>query len=576
MLTNTCTLPTDLRTWRDDTAADFAQAGAVMRDTCVEKAGFVGPVAYATGRVRLSGVMGNTIGTDPATATWASVDAGRTGTSFSPNLAISYGQLAPWGVGLTAIDDVTVLVEGEIQLDATGTWRFELDANDVGFFELAPPGGNFTRVVNSSNAPTSGNFTVATAGWYRFRAAFADSAQYMDFTLRMDSPALPGAYRDITSEQLRARVDDLEGALFDGFDDTYLIGYDGSTVLDTPLQLSLPGDPFGIQVGMLSWSMHAAAQFLIDHEGDYTFAVTSHHGHRMWIDGQQLANSFTSNDATTNTPLVHLVAGWHDLVLDATKSNDSADLVASLTVTSGPDFAGQPFPVDHLRPLPGNVARNAGDSDGSSTTITDGGSITRTLTVQMPPGATPIGNDVNYTFIHTAQAQVGIVLDPPAGSNITFVATGALSGSGTHSGHAVVTAADAGTTWNLIASDSTVDAVTGTLEQFGVTTTYNGGLAPFPTSYRYESAPKELGNVFAIGALSWQTRQGTASKVQFRTCADPSCTGEPWTDVAQSGTVPAVALEPYAQYAVEFTSDGVTPTALDWIELKYSASTPTR
>src|SRR5438309_8056554 len=98
----------------------------------------------------------------------------------------------------------------------------------------------------------------------------------MDFTLRQDSPAVPGGFRDIDPEKLRARVDDLEGALFDGFDDTYLIGYDGSTVLTTPLQLSLPGDPFGIQVGTLSWSMHAAAQVLVDHEGDFMFTVSSH------------------------------------------------------------------------------------------------------------------------------------------------------------------------------------------------------------------------------------------------------------------------------------------------------------
>lgn len=568
-----CTSPTALQKWRDDTAADFSQGGAVQRDTAIEKAGFVGPAAYATGRVRLSGVMGNTIGTDPAAATWATVDAGRTGTSFSPNLAIDYGTLAPWGVGLTATDGVTVLVEGEIKLDAAGAWRFELDANDVGFFELAAPGGDFTRVVNSSNGPIIGNYSAPAAGWYRFRAAFADSDQYMDFTMRMDSPALPGGFRDINSEQLRARVDDLEGALFDGFEETYLIGYDGSTVLDTPLQLSLPADPFGIQVGSFSWSMHVAAQFLIDHEGDYTFTVASHHGHRLWIDGKQLANVFTSSDATTNTPPVHLVAGWHDLVLDATKSGDAANLLASLTVTSGPDFVGGSFPVDHLRPVPGNVARIADDTDSSTTTITDGSSITRYLSVTMPPGATPLSIDTDYSFIHSVQAQVGIVLKPPVGASMTLVAPASLSGSGTHNGHVVVPAADAGASWALTASDNLVDTITGTLEQFGVSTTYTGGLAPFPTSYRYESAPKQLsGVVFAIGALSWQTRQGSASKVQFRTCADATCAGEAWVDVAQSGAVPAVAVKPFAQYAVEFTSDGTTPTALDWIELQYSAA----
>ncbi|HUS31036.1 MAG TPA: PA14 domain-containing protein [Kofleriaceae bacterium] len=573
-ISNTCGEPAELRTWRDDSAADFSQTGAVLIDSAVEKAGFVGPVPYATGRAKVSGVVGNKIGADAAAATWANVDVARAGTSFATALALNYDILVPRGVGLTQADDVTVLVECEIQLDAAGAWRFELDANDNGFLELAPPGGDFTRVVNSANAATSATYNVATPGWYRLRAAFADAAMFMDFHVRMDSPAIQGGFREIAPDQMRVRVDGIDGAIFDGFDDTYLLRYFGSTLLATPIQLTLPDDPYAINIGILSLSMRAVGQFLIDKEGDYSFTVSSHHGHRVWIDGQQVANAFGGTDATTNVAPIHLDAGWHYLVFDAMKANSSALLTASIVVASGPDLVGQSFPVDHLRPVPSNAFRWAADSDAASTTITDGGSIMRPLTLLLPNGAMAKSIDADFEFNHTAQAQVGITLDPPAGSNITLVATGALAGSGQHVEHVTVPAADAGASWNLIASDSTVDAITGTLDLFSVTMLYDGGLKPFPTTYRYESAPKDLGNVVALGPLSWQTRQGSAAKVQFRMCADASCAGEAWTDVPQSGAVPSVALKPYAQYAVEFTGDGVIPTALDWIELQYSSRPP--
>ena len=54
-----CMLPTELRTWREDTAEDLA--GGTTRDAIVESSGFVGPVAYAHGRVRLTGVDGDRI-----------------------------------------------------------------------------------------------------------------------------------------------------------------------------------------------------------------------------------------------------------------------------------------------------------------------------------------------------------------------------------------------------------------------------------------------------------------------------------------------------------------------------------
>ena len=101
----------------------------------------------------------------------------------------------------------------------------------------------------------------------------------------------------------------------------------------------------------------------------------------------------------------------------------------------------------------------------------------------------------------------------------------------------------------------------------------NGGVAPFPASYRYVSAVRELGDVAAFGPMNWQLRQASdtaTALVRIRTCdTAAACQSEPWTEVTL-GTVPDVTPRRFAQYLVELTTNGDVPTALDFIELGYS------
>lgn len=557
--------PTVLQTWREDTSADFE--GGTFRDSAVELAGFVGPAAYAHGRVRLTGVDGDRIADNPAATTWDMVSMNPAGIGFSKDTDLDFGLLAPSSLGVTATDNVTVLVEGEVELDAAGAWRFELTANDSGFFELASPGGEFMRLADDVDTGTIGTYDVTTPGWYRFRAAFSDANQYLQFALRYDPPNVAGAFRTIPSDRLRCRVDGLQGYLVDGYDEGYLVGYDSSTLLQAPLDVSLPNNPYGLQIGNLTFSTRFSGQILIDTEGDYAFTVTSHHGHRIWLDGQLAADSFTSSDATTNIAATHLTPGWHDVVADVTKSGNDQNATLSMKVASGPAWQNQAIPIDHVRPVLGRAGRWTGASSSTLLAIPDASSATRFLTVELPANATPLRVDATYEIDHPVQSQVSVVLDPPVGGNITMLGAGALSGAGTHSGHIVPPTQDAGTSWSFIAADNAGDAMTGNLTFAGVTIIYTGGGAPFPTSYRYESAIKDLGGIVGFGALTWVSRQGDV-KVQFRSC-DAECTTEPWTDV-ENGAVPPVEAKKFAQYAVEMTSDGDTPTALDWIELTYT------
>jgi hypothetical protein len=287
----------------------------------------------------------------------------------------------------------------------------------------------------------------------------------------------------------------------------------------------------------------------------------------MWLDGQLVADSFTSADATTNIPATHLTPGWHDVVADVTKSGNDENATLSMKVSSGPAWVNQAIPIDHIRPAFGRVGRWTTASDTADLAIPDASSATRFLTVELPANSTPLRVDATYEIDHPVQSQVSVVLDPPVGGNITMLSAGALGGAGTHSGHILPPTQDAGPSWSFIAGDNAGDGNTGNLTYAGVTIIYTGGGAPFPTSYRYESAVKDLGSVVGFGALTWTSRQGDV-KVQFRTC-DTACTTEPWVDV-ENGAAPAVMAKQFAQYAIDITSNGDVPTAFDSFELSYT------
>lgn len=486
-LTNVCMEPTELVTWRDDTAADFAQPGATFINAIVEEPGAVGPIPYLTGSVRLAGIAADTIG-DESTATWATASAGTvTGRAFAASLDIDFGDVVPRGLGLPTGDGVTVLVEGEVYIDTPGMWAFELVANDKGFVEIAAPGGDFTRLVSDADTATEVPYSVQQAGWYRIRGAFTDNAEFMSFELRADSPALNGAFRPFSSDQLRARIDDLQGYVIDGFDEAALTDSLGSSLDTQPLDRAIPPDPNGLPVGMFGWSLRWSGQIRIDVEGDYTFSIVSFHGHRVWIDGVDVANNFSTTATTTSmTAPVHLVPGWHDFVADVTKEDDATDGQMSVTVASGPELAGQAIPIDRVRPLTARAVRWFDGNNNTNLAIPDGSSTTRTVTLDIPAGFVPSSIETSFSIDHAARAQVSLVLDPAAGANMTLIAFGSLGGAGGFGDHASVPATSFGGTWNFIVSDNTTDALVGTLDHAAVTAFGSFGTPPFPPMLRYE------------------------------------------------------------------------------------------
>lgn len=569
LATNVCGAPTTGATWRDDTAADFAQPGATLTDAVIEAPGAIGPTPYLTGAWRSVGIPDARFAGVDAASWGALAGAPTAGTGFLHVAGFDVWTDPPRGVDLAAADDVTVAFEGEIYLEA-GSWQFALYADDVGFVEL-DDGGGFTRLVAAA-APDGGQGqrTIAADGWYPIRGAVADAGGPMQAYLQAGGPAAGTDPGWIPPERMRTSVADLAGLVVDGFDDPYTHFATASELRAAPLgAMTFDND---LAVGDGSWSLRYGGQVRVDVAGTYAFHLDSIDGHRLWIDGVLLLDELGWSASATTTAGVTLDAGWHDVVVEVMWSDQVPPKLA-LTVAAGPELVGQGFPVDRTRPVVGRGVRWTNASCWY-TDVPDQGSASCDAWVELPPGATALGLGVAFEVDHPVLASVGVAVTAPDGATIALANVGDLSGAGTDGWHEDVGLGHgAAGRWTLRMTDATADMMAGQLNALDVTVDYRGGAAPFPTVATYTSAVKDLGDVALLGALRWGVRQGAATDaiVGLRTCATAdACAAEPWTLVAL-GATPAAPPRRFAQYQVELHGDGDVPTALDWIELAYVA-----
>jgi hypothetical protein len=573
---NECVPDSSLDTWRDDTAADFGDPSAILESATVEANGAIGPAPYFIG-ISVTGIDGLAIGDgEENTITWAEITSlpstGRR--AFAHALDVDFEGDPPLNIGLDRTTDITAVFEGEIYLDA-GSVEFELDVNDQGVFELADASGVYSHVVGADSGGNQfGTVQIATAGWYPFRgAASSDMGDFywaIDVGYDGDNPS------SVPRDRLRTRVDGADGLLLDGFYELWLLdpnltalSRDGLADLDF-------GDAPPPDLGPLGavWAARWSGQFLVTQGGDYTFDVDTRGGHRMWIDGQLLADDLATSPALTVTEPVTLDAGWHDLVLDLQKASGSTAWTR-VTVASGPELVGDFFPAERMRPVLGRGVRYSYASNGASLAIADAPAAGAVKSTQpyRPPGATPLVNDVTYQLTHPLQSSVTGTLREPSGTVITLFAAGDLTGTGAYSAHRSYANPVGTTSWQTTMTDTVMDMMVGTSDYLRVALTYAGGEAPFPTRAVYTSRIRDLGPAVAITGVRWQARQERPEApvvVRVRSCDDPAaCAAEPWTAVARSGDVAGVAARRFLQYQVELATDGDVPTALDWIEIDY-------
>jgi subtilisin-like proprotein convertase family protein len=560
---------------RDDTAADFTADGATFDHTEVSAAGLITPAAFTTGALLTRGANSELF-TDPKTADWASLD-GRGNARIALGLPLGdWAGAGPIGVGITSNDKFTLWLEGEIWLEA-GSHSFQMEADDVGFLDIAPTaGGAFTRVVTAKwdGGTGTGSFAAPADGWYAIHIAQSEDNGWAHLLVRHQPPG--GAVAPLDADRLRVATGALRGLVTDAFDQPNMFSPASRTLLaagalDQDFGSKAPDDA-GLDKAS-TYSLHWAAQVRIDVAGDYAFATDTTDGHRVRVDGVLVLDHLVAGKQTYTSNPVHLDAGWHDLSIDYMRAG-AASAYARLQVASGPELAGQPFPLDRVRPVVPRADRVAGASDDNSLAWAPGGTVTHTLTPPIPAGAVVVGLEVKYLITTAHSRDLQTTLITPDGTRLVMRAQGDTDHNGavveirpTHK----LDGKPASGSWKVEVADESGQN-TGTTGSAALTVHNTGGRPPIATSATYVSPVHDLGEPSQIDGVSAgaTTPDGTALAIRVRTGASQDeLQARAWSDPVAPGAPPIVPAGRFVQYKVELSSDGDRSAALDWVQLVY-------
>lgn len=568
--------------WRDDTLEDFTAAGSVLDEAVIEPWGAVGPAAHLTGALAAR-AADEQLFVELTGAEWPILEASAAdGYATTILHGRDYGFDGPRGLSLTSFDTYTYWMWGEVWLDA-GDHTWSLTADDLGFLDLAPPGGStYQRVVTGDLDTTGiGAYNATEAGWHGLRLALTEGIADSELALRLQAPGEP-APAAIAPERLRTRVDGLPGLSWIGFEDSRLLGavpelgpflwradaidYSPSNGDITDLGFTDP-DRF---------SMRWAGQVRIDVAGTYAFRLESDDGQRLWLDGTLLLDAWDDVPHDQTTAPIELDVGWHELVLDLTDNTGSQDVRLRATTSPDPGLVNE-IPLDRLRPAPPRHERVIG-AVRSGAAIPDQGEVSLDVRISAPDNATSIAVELGVTITHAFWEEVGIVVAAPDGTEYPALAVGAIDASGTRTERftIAVPAEAARGLWAVKVEDA-VALDTGTVDGVELTVRYAGGEPPIATTAIYDSRVEDLGDVVGFDSVTVTGRfpAGSSAQVRMRTCDAPDgCAAEEWSPAVASGERPAVIGRRHAQYRIELVSDGDVVPYLDAIEIGYRASSP--
>lgn len=219
---------------------------------------------------------------------------------------------------------LTIWLEGEVWLEASAPETFSLQANGVGFLELASPGAAaYVRLVDSTGNVAGTNaapFLPPATGWYPIRIAFSDSDNQGKLALLHSDAG--GPLIAWTRDRLRVRASELAGTLRTVFFQQMLGGGDGAVPpvahfenADLLPPTSFATVPQGTERDV-DWSARYFGQVYIEQAGNYTLTITSDDGNRGRL-GAMTGISHWGRDAASADAVTHVTstlrAGWNDL-----------------------------------------------------------------------------------------------------------------------------------------------------------------------------------------------------------------------------------------------------------------------
>ncbi len=571
-----CVYESGRRTLRHDSAADFA--GGELRGVEISERGAVQTEAYFTHGLSVRAI-GRAAFASPSDADFPSLAtlAGASTTIVSGSV-LSWGAgAAPPGHGLSRGDALTLLVEGEIYLEA-GAWRLELRGDDAALFELATPGSAaFRRVLeHASNGTAITTEDLPTAGWYPVRLAVANAAAAGTVQL-LGAPGL-GTPTPFDPVRLRTKISaPTRGALQESFvlpdQLRYVSGKHVAEVSDVSFGAALPADT-GL-TNPNSYSVRFSGQFLVTQllEG---FTVISESGHRVWIDGALLAEQMVAtpdSGATSVLTSLSLGPGWHDFVFDLDKrvlGNVSLKIV-------DPVGDSDVFAANKLRPVVGAGVRWAGANLGGREDIPPAPPAVRTRNLVLPSiEGTAHYTAIEYSIDHVALPEVSLSLNR-GGTQRTMAAAGTMTGMGFTRRRYVLDPSDfggsPGGTWSFVVADTVSNTNNGTLEHTSVASTYRATSrlsAPFPEVATYTSAAIDLGDVIWIDNVTFRLERASVgdAELELRTAATEAELATTAWNLHQEPLPTKLAPLRYLQYRVTLRNPQVA-LGLDRVEIQY-------
>lgn len=571
-----CVYEAGRRTLVHDSAADFA--GGELDGVELSERGAVQTEAYFTHGLGVR-ALGRAAFGSPAEAAFAALAAeAGVSTTIAPGASLSWGAgAAPPGHGLPRGDALTLLLEGELYLEA-GTWRLELRGDDAALAELAVPGSTaYRRVLEHSGAGSAiTTETLETAGWYPVRLAVSNGAAAGAVQLL----GAPGAGTPVpfAPERLRTKVSaSTRGALQESFvlpdQLRYASGKQVAEVSSVSFGTAIPADS-GIP-GAGTYSVRFSGQFLVSNrlEG---FTVISESGHRVWIDGALLAEQMVTtadSGATSILSALSLGPGWHDFVFDVDKravGNVSLKIV-------DPVGDSDAFSAEKLRPVVGSSVRWIGGNVGGREDIPGVPPAVRTRNVTLPSvSGTAYYTAIEYSIDHAALPEVSLALGRGA-TQRTMAAAGSITGAGFARRRYLLDPQEfggaPGGTWSFIVADTLNNVNNGTLEHTSVASTYRATSplsAPFPESATYTSAPIDLGEVIWIDSASFALERASVGDAELALRTAPTeaeLTAAPWLPHERAAPAKLAPLR-YLQYRVVLRNSQVA-LALDRVAIEY-------
>ncbi|HMG54395.1 MAG TPA: hypothetical protein VK601_12955, partial [Kofleriaceae bacterium] len=307
-----------------DSASDFALGQRV--NMTIDARGALTPTAYTYGGLVAYGLEGTPLW-QPGATDWSAVErAVPTGAGLWRGEPIaSTDDLRYLGLSNRAV--LTIWLEGEVWLSAGTDETFSVQADNVGFLELARPGtAEFVRRVDSSSNVAGSNpvpFSPPETGWYPIRIGFSDSDNLGKLVLMHRDGA--GPLVAWTRERLRARASELRGVLRTVFYQQMLGGGNQAVPpvasferADLLRQASFAAYPQGTTRDA-DWSARYFAQVYIETAGSYTLSISSDDGNRGRLADRSGQASWARDAANPNAVTqvtAALRAGWNDLAVD--------------------------------------------------------------------------------------------------------------------------------------------------------------------------------------------------------------------------------------------------------------------